>query len=94
MRRQTGVAVVENGQLVAAGDRFSVSLEHPNDRDAGDNAQFATVEGQSAGTLGARVINGQVTAAAIVGHDQDEQATLSAADTSRLSTSPAWATTG
>jgi two-component system OmpR family sensor kinase len=63
-------------QLRAAGDRFSVSLEHPDDHDA-DNSdtQFASVAGQAAGTLGARVMNGTVTAAAVVGHDGDEPAT-------------------
>jgi two-component system, OmpR family, sensor kinase len=67
-------------QLVAAGDRFSLSLEHPDDHDADNDAQFGTVEGQAAGTLGARVLNGSVTAADIVAHDQDDHPSVSAAD--------------
>ena len=57
-------------QLRAAGDRFAVGLEH-NDHDA-DNApgRYGDVEGVSAGTLGARILRGKVTDAAIVGdHD-------------------------
>ncbi len=67
-------------QLVAAGDRFSLSLEHPDDHDADNDAQFGTVEGQAAGTLGARVLNGSVTAADIVAHDQDDNSPVSAED--------------
>ena len=52
-------------QLAAAGDRFSLSLEHPNDHDPDNAAHFGTVEGQAAGTLGARVLNGSVTAAEV-----------------------------
>lgn len=59
-----------DAQLRAAGNRFSVSLEHSNDHDADNNAQFSSVEGQATGTLGARILNGTVTAAAVVGrHD-------------------------
>jgi two-component system OmpR family sensor kinase len=69
-------------QLVAAGDRFSLSLEHPDDHDADDDdSQFNSVEGQAAGTLGARVLKGTVTAAGIVAsHDQDNHASVSDAD--------------
>ena len=57
-------------QLHAAGDRFAVGLEH-NDRDA-DN-RYGQVEGQLAGTLGARIYRGTVTDAAIVGdHNTDD----------------------
>jgi two-component system OmpR family sensor kinase len=59
-------------QLTAAGDRYSVNLEHPNDHDADNSSQLGTVEGQAAGTLGARVLNGKVTAAQIVAHDADD----------------------
>ena len=39
-------------QLVAAGSRFSVGLEHPDDHDADNDAgQFQTVSGQADGTL-------------------------------------------
>lgn len=61
-------------QLRAAGVRFSVSLEHPRDRDT-DDSQFASVTGQSAGTLGARVAGGTVTAAAVVGPEDARSAT-------------------
>ncbi len=59
-------------QLQAAGNRFSVSLEHGNDFDADNDEQFDAVSGQAAGTLGARVLNGSVTAAKIVGHDSND----------------------
>ena len=52
-------------QLVAAGNRYAVSLEHPNDHDA-DNDDFTSVVGQEAGTLGARLANGALTASGIV----------------------------
>ena len=58
-------------QLTAAGDRFSVSLEHPDDHDT-DN-QIGTVQGQAAGTLGARIIDGQVTAVQVVPRDPDDK---------------------
>ena len=61
-------------QLTAAGDRYSVSLEHPNDHDADNNPrQLGTVQGQAAGTLGARVLNGKVTAAQVVPHDANDK---------------------
>ena len=60
-------------QLRAAGDRYTLSLEHPGDHDPDNrNRGFRTVSGQAEGTLGARVVNGHVTAAAIVGHDSDD----------------------
>lgn len=66
-------------QLLAAGTRFSLSLEHPNDQDSdNDPGQFQTVSGQAAGTLGARILDGAVTAAAVVGRNQTS-AGLSAA---------------
>ncbi|MEO6885481.1 MAG: HAMP domain-containing sensor histidine kinase [Jatrophihabitantaceae bacterium] len=59
-------------QLTVAGDRFSVSLEHPDDHDADNIDQIGTVQGQAAGTLGARVMNGEVTAAQVVPQDADD----------------------
>jgi two-component system OmpR family sensor kinase len=53
-------------QLAAAGARYAVSLEHAADRDH-DDSRFASVIGQPAGTLGARVAGGKVTALGIVG---------------------------
>ncbi len=69
-------------QLALAGDRYAVSLEHPNDRDA-DN-HFSSVVGQSAGTLGARIAGGTVTDAGIV-TDESTTRTVSAADRTVLS---------
>ena len=54
-----------DAQLAAAGQRFSISLEHPNDGDA-DDSTFESTVGQSSGTLGARVFHGQVTAAGVI----------------------------
>jgi two-component system, OmpR family, sensor kinase len=66
-------------QLAAAGTRFSVSLEHPDDHDADNADQLSATQGQAAGTLGARILNGQVTAIAVIAHDNDDQSP-SAAD--------------
>ncbi len=61
-------------QLRAAGDRYTLSLEHPRDHDQDNpNNRFGAVSGQAEGTLGARVVDGKVTAAAIVGHDSDDR---------------------
>jgi two-component system OmpR family sensor kinase len=65
-------------QLRAAGDRYTISLEHPRDHDHDNtNRDFRTVSGQAEGTLGARVVKGRVTAAAIVGRDSDDPAARS-----------------
>ena len=67
-----------DAQLRAAGTRFSVGLEH-NDRDADNNPnQFASVEGQATGTLGARIFNGTVTVAAVVGRHFTDQPSAAA----------------
>jgi two-component system OmpR family sensor kinase len=60
-------------QLQAAGGRYAVALEHPDRAADGDDRQFE-IAGQAAGTLGARVVNGVVTAAHVVGHDADDAA--------------------
>lgn len=52
-------------QLAAAGDRYSVGLEHPGDSD-GDERLFSSAVGQPIGTLGARVLAGRVTAIGVV----------------------------
>jgi two-component system, OmpR family, sensor kinase len=57
-------------QLLAAGDRYSVSLEHPSDGDADNRDQFGSVTGQATGTLGARTVKGTVTTAQLVGHNE------------------------
>lgn len=68
-------------QLAAAGNRYAISLEHSSDGDA-DNP-FSAVAGQSAGTLGARILHGTVTAIGIV-PDGDEQTTVAVADRARI----------
>jgi two-component system OmpR family sensor kinase len=69
-------------QLVAAGNRYAVSLEHSNDHDA-DNNDYSSVVGQQVGTLGARILNGTVTAAGIV-TDGSGTRSISAADQAAL----------
>ncbi|SDJ46535.1 two-component system, OmpR family, sensor kinase [Frankineae bacterium MT45] len=73
-------------QLVAAGNRYSVSLEHPSDNDA-DNGGYSSVVGQPVGTLGARVLNGQVTAAGII-TDNSSTRSVSARDQQVIATLP------
>jgi two-component system OmpR family sensor kinase len=70
-------------QLTAAGNRYAVSLEHP-----GDNAGFDSVVGQQVGTLGARSVNGIVTAAGVVSGDSNTRS-VSAADRAILGGLPA-----
>lgn len=66
-------------QLIAAGNRYAISLEHPSDNDA-DN-DYSSVVGQTTGTIGARIAGGRVTAAGIV-TDQSTTSAVSAADRS------------
>lgn len=60
-------------QLGQASDRFALSLEHPpgGDHDPDDHL-IGDVVGQSAGTLGARIKNGMLTAVAVIGRDADD----------------------
>ena len=60
-------------QLSAAGTRYAADLEH-GDADADNDAQFGRVPGQATGTLGARIKNGRVTSAGIVGRALDDPA--------------------
>jgi two-component system OmpR family sensor kinase len=69
-------------QLAAAGDRYAVSLEHHRQRGLGD------VEGQSVGTLGARIAGGRVTVCGVVS-DQNGRVALPATDSARLAGLPA-----
>jgi two-component system OmpR family sensor kinase len=69
-------------QLAAAGNRFSVSLEHPSDHDDDNVDELSATEGQAAGTLGARVLHRQVTAIDIIGHATDRL--VSARDTQQV----------
>ena len=55
-----------DAQLRAAGTRFSTSLEHPDHDADNDPGQYGAVEGQAAGTLGARILNATVTSAAVI----------------------------
>jgi two-component system OmpR family sensor kinase len=71
-------------QLAAAGDRFAIALEHPTDNDTDDNAPFNAVTGQAAGTLGARIVAGRVTTAAVVG--RSDGAGVTAADRALIGT--------
>ena len=67
--------------LALAGSRYAISLER-NDQDADNDPETATV-GQSVGTLGARLLDGKLTAVGVV----SESATpvvVSAADRSRI----------
>jgi two-component system OmpR family sensor kinase len=64
-------------QLSAAGNRYSVSLEHPSDNDS-DNAGFDSVVGQQAGTLGARSMDGRITAAGVISDDADTRSVSTA----------------
>ena len=49
-----------DAQLAAAGQRYSLSLEHPGDGDGdADDSTFESTVGQSSGTVGARVLDGQ-----------------------------------
>ncbi|MGI8879351.1 MAG: sensor histidine kinase [Jatrophihabitans sp.] len=61
-------------QLAAAGNRFSLSLEHPSDHDTDNTDQLNATQGQAVGTLGARILNGTVTAIAVIGHGAGESA--------------------
>jgi two-component system OmpR family sensor kinase len=56
-----------DGQLVAAGGRYSASLEHDHQPDTGRTGRGESpIPGQAAGTLGIRLIAGRVTDAAVV----------------------------
>lgn len=56
-------------QLSAAGNRYVLQLEH-GDRDGDEGSgSLGTVAGQAVGTLGARVLDGSVTAFGLVGQD-------------------------
>ncbi len=67
-------------QLATAGNRYSVALEHP-DGGTVDDSRFSSVLGQPSGTLGARILSGQVTAIGVIGGGT-EHAAPSASDRS------------
>jgi two-component system OmpR family sensor kinase len=70
-------------QLNAAGDRYAVSLEH-----AATDGGFPEIRGQSVGTLGVRLANGQVDQCGVVS-DRGGQLVLAAEDRHRLALLPA-----
>ncbi|MGI8590953.1 MAG: HAMP domain-containing protein, partial [Nakamurella sp.] len=63
--------------LMLAGSRYAISLEH-NDNDADNHPETGTV-GQPIGTLGARLLNGMITAVGVVS-DSRSPVAVSAAD--------------
>jgi len=63
--------------LMLAGSRYAISLEH-NDNDVDNHPETGTV-GQPVGTLGARLLNGMITAAGVVS-DSRSPVAVSAAD--------------
>ncbi len=67
--------------LALAGSRYAISLEH-NDHDADNDPETATV-GQSVGTLGARLLNGKLTAVGVVS-DSATPVEVSAADRAHI----------
>ena len=67
--------------LALAGSRYAISLEH-NDQDADNQPETATV-GQSVGTLGARLLNGHLTAVGVVSGSPAPIA-VTAADRARI----------
>lgn len=67
-----------DAQLEAAGARFAISLEHGDEAHDTGPGQYG-VQGQAAGTLGARILNSVVTSAAVVAGN-DFPSPVSAAD--------------
>jgi two-component system, OmpR family, sensor kinase len=76
-------------QLIEAGNRFAVSLEHkgqlPDDNDGDERGDTRR---QSTGTLGARLVDGTVTTAAVVRSDGIQHVPLTAGDKRRLAAVP------
>ncbi|MEO3867618.1 HAMP domain-containing sensor histidine kinase [Nonomuraea sp. B12E4] len=63
-------------QLSTAAGRFAVTLEHHR-QEAGEEREHGDSRGQSVGTLGVRMVNGQVTDAAMVRSRSSDDAKLS-----------------
>jgi two-component system OmpR family sensor kinase len=76
-------------QLTEAGNRFAVSLEHKGLPDDHDGDEHGDTRRQSTGTLGARLVDGKVTDAAVVRSDGIQHVPLSAEDKKRLAAIPA-----
>ncbi|QHY97829.1 putative sensor histidine kinase TcrY [Streptomyces sp. S4.7] len=64
-------------QLTSSGGRFAASLEHGARPDAGN---MPDTRGQSAGTFGARLLNGSIDEAAVVTDEADAEVRLPSAD--------------
>ncbi|MET9907856.1 HAMP domain-containing sensor histidine kinase [Streptomyces sp. NPDC006476] len=76
-------------QLTEAGNRFAVSLEHKVLPDDHDGDEHGDTRRQSTGTLGARLVDGTVTDAAVVRSEGIQHVPLSAQDKKRLAGIPA-----
>ncbi|MFE0731096.1 sensor histidine kinase [Streptomyces antibioticus] len=72
-------------QLAASSGRFAASLEHEAHPD-GDNGP--DTRGQADATFGARLLNGQVTQAAVIDDDTDRAVPLTSEDKHALTTIP------
>ncbi|TXR99707.1 sensor histidine kinase [Streptomyces sp. col6] len=68
-------------QLYASGGRFAASLEYESEPDADNRSD---TRGQAEGTLGARVMDGRVTEAAVVDDDTDRPLPLTSEDRGAL----------
>ncbi|MEU3341498.1 sensor histidine kinase [Streptomyces sp. NPDC002144] len=76
-------------QLTEAGNRFAVSLEYKVLPDDHDGDEHGDTRRQSTGTLGARLVDGTVTDAAVVRSEGIQHVPLSAQDKKRLAGIPA-----
>ncbi|MFJ9346390.1 ATP-binding protein [Streptomyces sp. NPDC101237] len=72
-------------QLAASGGRFAASLEHEATPDADNRPD---TRGQANATFGARLLNGQVTQAAVIDADTDRAVPLTAEDRHTLTEIP------
>jgi two-component system, OmpR family, sensor kinase len=72
-------------QLVAAGGRYAATLQPPDGDHRPDADGHHVIPGQSAGTLGIRLVGGTVAQAVMVGEDGDtDPVTLNAANTATV----------
>ncbi|MEU1274484.1 HAMP domain-containing sensor histidine kinase [Streptomyces sp. NPDC005799] len=76
-------------QLTEAGSQFAVSLEYKLKPDDHDGDEHGDTRQQSTGTLGARLVDGTVTDAAVVRSEGIQHVPLSAQDKKRLAGIPA-----
>jgi two-component system OmpR family sensor kinase len=76
-------------QLGASGGRFPASLEHKGGGEPDADNMYADTRGLAPGTFGARLLDGKVTAAAVVRSGTDTSVTLTAADRGAIAAIPA-----